>query len=117
MIGYADSAPAATMLLQTADPVYWPEAAPGLALYLHKLAVRRSYAGQSWLARMIGFAIDEATRTRVPALRLDTLLRPKLQALYERYEFTRVAEAPLMVGGRQMIRMQRILDPRLAPDC
>jgi GNAT superfamily N-acetyltransferase len=107
VIGYADAAPAATMLLQTADPVYWPEDAPASALYLHKVAVRRAYAGKSWVARMVAFAVDEADRAGVPLLRLDTLLRPKLQAIYESHGFIRLAEPPLTIGGRQIIRMQR----------
>jgi GNAT superfamily N-acetyltransferase len=114
VIGYADAVPVATMLLQSEDPIYWPEAAPGSALYVHKVAVRRAYAGQSWLTRMFGFAVAEAAGAAIPALRLDTLLRPKLQAMYEGEGFTRLAEPPLVVGGKQMIRMQRILEPRPA---
>lgn len=109
VIGYADTTPAATMLLQTADPVYWPEDPPASALYLHKVAVRRAFAGQSWLARLIDFAVRDATSKRIPVLRLDTMLRPKLQSIYEHHGFRVLSEAPLLVAGRQMIRMERIL--------
>jgi hypothetical protein len=37
--------PVGTMRLTTSDPAFWPEAAPGEALYLHRLAVRRAAAG------------------------------------------------------------------------
>src|SRR5712671_667204 len=42
VLGYCGEEPAATMLLQTLDPRYWPEAAAGTALYVHKVAVRRA---------------------------------------------------------------------------
>ena len=35
VLGYAGETPAATMLLQAEDPLYWPLDAPGTALYLH----------------------------------------------------------------------------------
>jgi len=91
------------------DLVYWPEKAPASALYLHKIAIRRAFAGQTWLSRLIGFAVDEATKEGIPLLRLDTILRPKLQSIYEHHGFRVIAEEPRMVAGRQMIRMERAL--------
>lgn len=109
VIGYADESPAATMLLQTEDRLYWPGEAPGAALYLHKVAVRRAYAGQSWLSCLIAFAVDEATRLGIGRLRLDTILRPMPRSLYEQRGFQALVEPPLLVAGRQMIRMERTL--------
>src|ERR1700722_14896828 len=40
-----DGDPSGTFLLQPEDPAFWPDAKPGEALYLHKLAVRRQAAG------------------------------------------------------------------------
>jgi GNAT superfamily N-acetyltransferase len=113
VIGYADATPAATMLLQSQDLVYWPEEAPESALYLHKIAVRRAFAGQSWLSRLIDFAVEEATNRAIPLLRLDTILRPKLQSIYERHGFRVIAEEPRIVAGRDMIRMERALGSRV----
>ena len=107
ILGYADNEPAATMLLQSSDSVYWPEAAPGSALYIHKVAIRRAYAGQGWLARLIAFAIDDARQRGIARLRLDTILHPKLQSMYERHGFSVLKEEPLLVAGRRMIRMER----------
>ena len=109
VVGYAGSTPAATMLLQAADRVYWPEAAPGSALYVHKVAVRRAYAGQQWVDRLIEFAAADARRRKIGRLRLDTILRPALRSLYERLGFTVIPEEPLMMRGRPMIRMERVL--------
>jgi GNAT superfamily N-acetyltransferase len=111
VIGYAGSTPAATMLLQPADPVYWPEAEPGTALYIHKLAVRRAFAGQGWLTRLFEFAATEARARGIHCLRLDTVLGPKLQSIYEAHGFSLLVEKPKLVNGRQMIRMERRLQP------
>ena len=110
VIGYAGQVAAATMLLQAEDPLYWPDEPRGSALYLHKVAVRRRYAGQSWLTRLIHFAADDALRSGIRRLRLDTVLRPKLSSMYERHGFRVLAEPPIIVAGRQMIRLERILD-------
>jgi len=110
VIGYADATPAATMLLQREDPLYWPEAAPCSALYLHKVAIRRAFAGQSWLGRLIDFAVADALDNGIRRLRLDTILRPKLKAMYERHGFRVLAEEPLVMAGRRMIRMERVLN-------
>jgi GNAT superfamily N-acetyltransferase len=110
VIGYADATPAATMLLQAEDALYWPDEPPASALYLHKVAVRRTYAGQGWLPRLIQFAVAEAARQGIPRLRLDTIERPTPRSLYEAHGFRALVEPPLTVAGRQMIRMERILD-------
>src|ERR1700733_530100 len=50
VMGFSGDRSAATMLLQSSDPVYWPDAAPHTALYLHKIPVRPEFAGHGWLA-------------------------------------------------------------------
>ena len=107
VIGHEGTAPAATMLLQTSDPIYWPHDAPGDALYVHKVAVRRAFAARGWLPRLIEFASAQARARSIARLRLDTILRPQLRSMYERLGFITVVEAPLLRNGRQMIRMER----------
>lgn len=109
VLGYAGSEPVATMLLQVSDALYWPEAAPGSALYVHKVAIRRAAAGQGWLERLIGFADDEARARGIRFLRLDTVPRPVMQAMYERLGFAVVDAQPPIVKGRPMLRMQKAL--------
>ena len=108
-LGYEGSDAAATMLLQSGDPIYWPEDPPGRALYIHKVAVRRAYAGRDWLSRLIAFAVDEARVRKISLLRMDTILRPQLQSMYERHGFAVVVGPPIIRAGRQMIRMERWL--------
>jgi len=107
VIGHEGAEPAATMLLQTSDPIYWPSDAPGDALYVHKVGVRRAFASRGWLTRLIDFAAAAARARSIDRLRLDTILRPHLRSMYERHGFTTVLEEPLLRNGRQMIRMER----------
>ena len=109
IMGLCGDRSAATMLLQPSDPVYWPNAAPHTALYLHKIAVLREFAGRGWLTRLIDFAANEARDRGIPCLRLDTLCKSPLQDLYARHGFAAVDEAPLVIHGRHMIRMERAL--------
>jgi GNAT superfamily N-acetyltransferase len=107
VLGFERGEAAATMMLQTVDPVYWPEAEPDSALYIHKVAVRRASAGRGWLPRLIEFAEQDARERGLPMLRLDTIHRPKMQAMYERFGFVVLVEEPLSRYGRRMVRMER----------
>lgn len=108
-LGYAGAHPVATMLLQPADLLYWPEAEPRSALYIHKVAVRRAAAGRGWLKRLIEHAASEGVARCVPFLRLDTLEGPTLRSLYERLGFAALSEPPIVARGRRLIRMERRL--------
>lgn len=109
LMGFSGDRSAATMLLQSSDPVYWPDAAPHTALYLHKIAVRREFAGRGWLTRLIDFAVSDARDLGIRRLRLDTLCRSPLEGLYVRHGFVALNEPPIVVGSRLMIRMEREL--------
>ncbi len=109
LLGFSGERAAATMTLQALDTVYWPEAAPGHALYLHKIGVRREFAGRGWLEALVAFAADDARARRIPLLRLDTLAGTALQPLYERHGFRTLDEPPIIVRGRALIRMERRL--------
>jgi GNAT superfamily N-acetyltransferase len=45
-LAWDGSDPVGTMLVATTDEDFWPEDAPGVALYVHKLAVARRAAGR-----------------------------------------------------------------------
>jgi len=109
VMGFRGSHPAVTMLLQSSDPIYWPEIPRGTSLFLHKIAVRRACAGQGWLGRLIDFAAQNARQRDIAWLRLDTLHGSPLRQLYEAHGFTAIEEPPLMHLGRAMLRMQRRL--------
>lgn len=74
--------------VQSSDPCFWPDIAADDALYLHRLAVMPSFAGQGVSRVLIGHVIDEARRQGKRHVRLDCAAdRPKLRAVYESVGF------------------------------
>ena len=79
---------AAGMLLQWVDPIFWPASRPLESAYIHKLCVRRAFAGQDLSRLMIDHAKSQCLERDVPLLRLDTdASRQALRSLYERNGF------------------------------
>jgi GNAT superfamily N-acetyltransferase len=77
-----------TMRLTISDPAFWPEATPGEALYLHRLAVRRAAAGGRLSSQLLGWAAGHATAIGARYLRLDCeTFRHSLRGVYERFGF------------------------------
>ena len=112
-VGVAGDGVVATMLLQPLDPLFWPEAAAGEALYVHRLAVRRMVAGQGVSTAMLDFAAGECRRRRIPRLRLDCEPRPALRAIYERHGF--VLRDVGTFGRFKACRYERVSNPSSAP--
>jgi len=98
-VGRVDGVPAASMILQWHDPRFWPDAAENQSGFLHKLCVRRSFAGRSLSARMVEYAVGECRMRGLRYLRLDTAAtRPRLCQLYESMGFARVGRT--LLDGR-----------------
>ena len=77
-----------TMRLTDSDPDFWPEADPGEAVYLHRLAVRRSAAGGEVSFALLRHAAEIASARGARYVRLDVLSeRSRLRAVYERFGF------------------------------
>jgi GNAT superfamily N-acetyltransferase len=100
---------AATFSLTDVDTLYWPDTPAGHALYLHKVAVRRASTGSGWMKQIIDWAVDETRRRNVTRLRLDTLAFSRLVGLYESHHFVLIDTVPLAIGGRSIVRMERVL--------
>lgn len=95
-------------LLQREDPVRWPDAAAGEALYVHKLAVRPDLAGRGIAHAMLRFALGQAHAQQRRFLRLDCAPRPKLRAVYETFGFRR-RDAGLWPGERYDVMRYEML--------
>jgi len=92
-IATLDGAPAGCMALTDHDPWIWTEVAKGESLFIHKLAVVRSAAGQGVADALIEYAKQSCRERGIPALRLDCAQdREKLRAVYERNGFACVDE-------------------------
>lgn len=111
-----EGVPAATALLVTVDPVFWPEKEPGTAVYLHRLSVAEGFAGQGLAAAMVEFAADYARERKIPFLRLDCRAdREKLRQLYEGCGFRFVDTVEVDVPGVHLCnaRYERSLETSL----
>jgi predicted N-acetyltransferase YhbS len=98
------------MLLVPEDKVHWPDDRPGDALYVHKLAVKRSHAGSGIGEALIAFACHAAKSRGINMLRLDTVPDTRLPAYYERQGFVAEPNGPAHYAGRWLIRMQKRID-------
>lgn len=80
-------------IMQTMDTMFWPEAPEGEALYIHKLALKRRFAGRGLSGTMIDWVKEQATRKMIKFVRLDCIAnRDGLCRLYERQGFVKIDE-------------------------
>ena len=104
--------PAGTVNFQLDDPLFWPEARPQEAAYIHRLAVRRAYAGTGLSTALLRWAAERAQPLGLRYLRLDCVAsRPRLRAVYERFGFEHHSDK--QVGPYFVSRYQ--YDPTRAP--
>ncbi len=86
-LAVSESEPVGTIKFQLADPLFWPDV-PDDAAYVHRLAVRRCFAGGAVSYAMLRWAAERAAVLGRRFLRLDCeASRPRLRAVYERFGF------------------------------
>lgn len=80
--------PAGTVRFQLNDPDFWPDVDPQEATYIHRLAVRRRYAGTGLSTTLLRWAVERTRTLGRRYLRLDCAAsRPRLRAIYEHFGF------------------------------
>jgi GNAT superfamily N-acetyltransferase len=107
-LGWSGPIAVGTMRLTPSDPVFWPEASPGDALYLHRLAVRRSVAGGQVSFALLRWALGHARSRGAAFLRLDCeASRPALRRIYERFGFSFHSERSIgsLIAARYEFRV------------
>ncbi len=73
---------------QLDDPLFWPDIDGSDSAFVHRLAVRRSHAGQGVSTALLQWAVDRARGLGKRYLRLDCDAdRTRLRAVYERFGF------------------------------
>lgn len=83
-----DGVPAGTLRFQLSDPLFWPDVPQDEAVYVHRLAVRREFAGGRVSQRLLQWAAERAASLGRQFLRLDCdAARPRLRAVYEHFGF------------------------------
>jgi hypothetical protein len=88
IIAERDGVAAGTMKYQLEDMLFWPDVPFGEAGYMHRLAVRRCFAGGEVSHDLFSWALWKTIDLNRPYLRLDCeASRPKLRAIYERFGF------------------------------
>lgn len=98
-VGQVSGKNACCMILQWEDTLFWPKATKNEAGYLHKLCVRREYAGQGLPAKIVEFAIEECKKRNIKYLRLDTgWTNTKLCNMYKNLGFELVDKIQLGNG-------------------
>lgn len=80
--------PAATFILQWKDPLYYGDVPDNTAGFIHKVAIRRAFAGQNLFQPMLGFCKAECLKRGIHEIQLETdATRPALMRFYERNGF------------------------------
>ena len=96
-VGWENDQSIAAMILQWQDPLFWKDVKPFESGFIHKLSVRRAFAGKGFSKEMIIFAESECIKRNIHFLRLDCAGdRPKLCGFYESLGFKQVQRK--MVG-------------------
>ncbi|MBT2335646.1 GNAT family N-acetyltransferase [Variovorax paradoxus] len=84
----ADGAVAGVMKFELEDPYFWAEVSNGTSAFVHKLAVRRSWAKKGVSTELLAFARARARGLGLRHLRLDCMAdRVGLRQVYERFGF------------------------------
>ena len=79
---------AGTVKFQLQDQLFWPDLMTDDSAFVHRLAVRRLYAGKGVSTALLQWAVDRARSLGKPYLRLDCDAdRARLRAHYERFGF------------------------------
>ena len=96
----AEPEPAAVFMLQWEDPFYWPGIPANKSGFIHKLAIRRPFAGQNLFAAIVDFCRNECLDRGINTLQLETdASRPKLMQFYERHGFQRTYQRQMEEFG------------------
>jgi GNAT superfamily N-acetyltransferase len=94
-LAIVSSPAAATLTLQSEDLLFWGEQESD-ALYLHRLAVRRAFAGRGLGRTLVEWAAARAESSGRKYLRLDCLADvPRIRAYYEALGFVHVRDRDL----------------------
>ena len=97
--------PSGTFKYQPDDPLIWPEESENEASYIHRVAVKRAFAGGKLSSMMLQWAAERAADEGKQFLRLDCeASRPRLRAIYERFGF--VHHSDFQAGPYSVSRYQ-----------
>jgi GNAT superfamily N-acetyltransferase len=80
---------AGVVKFQLEDEQFWPDVAPNESAFVHRLAVRRKFAGGTVSSALLRWSVARARSLGKSYLRLDCeASRARLRAVYEKFGFT-----------------------------
>jgi GNAT superfamily N-acetyltransferase len=80
--------PVGTIKFQLSDVEFWPDLPDTDSAFVHRLAVRRTFAGEGVSTDLLTWAVKRTAALGRRFLRLDCeASRPRLRAVYERFGF------------------------------
>lgn len=83
-----DGEPAGMLRFQLEDSLFWPDVPTNDSAFVHRLAVRRNFAGGEFSKVLLEWAVERTRSLGRKFLRLDCdASRPRLRAIYERFGF------------------------------
>ena len=83
-----EGTPVGTVRFQLSDAEFWPDAPLDESAYIHRLAVRRRWAGLDVSTALMSWAVERTRAVGRTRLRLDCDAdRTRLRAMYERFGF------------------------------
>jgi len=107
---YKDDEPAAVFILQWEDPLYYGDVPAGTAGFIHKLAIRRPFAGQGLFAPIIEFCKRLCRDRGIREIQLETdATRPALMQFYERNGFQPTYQRPVQEFGQTFLCQYYVL--------
>lgn len=87
-LAFHDNTPAAVVRFQLEDPQFWSDISQTDSAFLHRLAVRRTFAGGTVVTELLNWAVAHARCLGKRYLRLDCAFdRVHLRLRYERFGF------------------------------
>ena len=87
-IAKSDLEVAGTIKFQLEDALFWPDVPQDESAFVHRLAIRRKFAGRGISEAMLHWAVNRARSLDQRYLRLDCeAARPRLREVYERFGF------------------------------
>ena len=107
---------AGTIKFQLQDTLFWPDTPADEAAFVHRLAVRRAFAGGELSALLLRWAAERALSLGRRFLRLDCeAARPRLRAVYERCGFRHHSDrqvGPYFVSRYELPLVYQVEGPR-----
>jgi GNAT superfamily N-acetyltransferase len=89
---WSDRGEIGTFKFQLEDKTIWPDVSQDESAFIHRIAIKRAFAGKGVSAAIINWAKTHAKDIGKKFLRIDCELRPKLCRIYEKQGFVKHSE-------------------------